>query len=157
MRLYLVQHGQAEVEEIDPQRHLTADGAKEVEKVAAFLRPLGLKAPAIWHSGKPRAQETAEIMARVLWPRARVSKRSGLNPSDPLKPIRQAVARSRNDLMIVGHLPFLSKLVARLLTGSKSSEVVCFQYAGVVCLERDDKRGWKLRWMVVPELLSPRP
>ena len=66
MRVYLVQHGESRPEEEDPQRSLTDEGVRNVEKIARFLRPLGLKLETIWHSGKPRAQQTAELLADAV-------------------------------------------------------------------------------------------
>ena len=63
MRLYLVQHGQAKSEELDPQRGLTEQGVQDVERLAAFLKPLSLAVQVVWHSGKTRAAQTAEILA----------------------------------------------------------------------------------------------
>ena len=40
MRVYLVQHGESRPEEEDPQRRLTDEGVRNVQKVARFLRPL---------------------------------------------------------------------------------------------------------------------
>ena len=63
MQIYLVQHGEAKPEEIDPQRRLTESGARAVQNVADFLRTSGgLKVDAIWHSGKARAQQTEELL-----------------------------------------------------------------------------------------------
>jgi len=55
--------------------------------------------------------------------------------------------------MIVGHLPFLGRLAALLLTGNADKEVVAFQFGCVVCLNGDDAGRWKLEWMMVPKLL----
>ena len=66
MKVYLVQHGEAKSEEEDPQRKLTDKGIGEVQKVADFLRPLKLTVNAIWHSGKPRAQQTGELLAKAI-------------------------------------------------------------------------------------------
>ena len=154
VRLYLVQHGEALPEEVDPERHLSEEGLRDVEKVARFLRPLKLPVSEVWHSGKPRAQQTAEVLARALAKKARVVRRDGLAPKDPVRPLRTAVERFGNDLMIVGHLPLLEKLAASLVTGKKSSAVVTFRYGGVVCLEDTNNDGWKVAWMIVPELIS---
>ena len=54
--------------------------------------------------------------------------------------------------MIVGHLPFLGKLVALLVTGREELEIVEFQYGGVVCLERRAGGSWKIGWMITPRL-----
>jgi phosphohistidine phosphatase len=155
MRLYLVQHGEAHPEQIDPQRHLTDKGKRDVERVGQFLRPLKISVAAVWHSGKPRARQTAEILAAAVGCAAgAVLEREGLNPSDGIGATRRAVEESADDLMIVGHLPFLSKLAAALVTGEKSSEVVTFQYSGVVCLQRNDSEDWRIAWMIVPALLG---
>lgn len=55
--------------------------------------------------------------------------------------------------MIVGHLPFLGRLISRLLIDSDSPDLVAFQPGAVVCLERSEVKSWHIRWMVVPELL----
>jgi broad specificity phosphatase PhoE len=77
MRIYLVQHGEAKSEEEDPRRTLTDKGVGEVQKVAEFLRPLTLAVDTVWHSGKARAQQTAELLAEALGAQARVVAREG--------------------------------------------------------------------------------
>ena len=80
-------------------------------------------------------------------------QRDGLAPKDDVKPVAKDAGRAEADLMIVGHLPFLSRLAARLLTGKESPQPVAFQKAGVVCLAREGDEPWKLTWMITPELL----
>jgi phosphohistidine phosphatase len=158
MRLYLVQHGEAQPESVDPQRHLTERGRRDVEKVASFLRPLQLRVGTIWHSGKPRARQTADVLANSLASGAGTVERPGLAPNDPVEPVRDAVTKSQDDLVIVGHLPFFGRLAASLLTGGGTGDAVAFRYGGVVCLERQDDDaggGWKVAWMIVPDLLPP--
>jgi phosphohistidine phosphatase len=145
MRIYLVQHGESKSEEEDPQRHLTDKGIAEVRHVVNFLRPLELVVDTVWHSGKTRAQQTGELLAEVL--RARLVQRVGLGPKD------QVVATKEGNLMIVGHMPFLGKLAAVLVTGSEENEIVEFQFGSVVCLECRDDVKWKVAWMITPALL----
>ena len=57
--LYLVQHGEAVGESVDPNRPLSAHGRATVEQVAACAARLGLKVDQIRHSGKLRAEQTA--------------------------------------------------------------------------------------------------
>jgi phosphohistidine phosphatase SixA len=52
--------------------------------------------------------------------------------------------------MIVGHLPFLGKLVALLVTGSEENEIVEYQVGSIVCIERRDDGKWKVAWMITP-------
>lgn len=153
MRVYLVQHGQSRSEEEDPQRRLTDKGIGEVQNVANFLRPLELEVDAIWHSGKTRAQQTAELLADAVSARNRVVQREGLGPKDHVAPTKQALEKPGRDLMIVSHLPFLGKLAALLVTGSEANEIVEFRFGSVVCIERRDDEKWKIAWMITPVLL----
>jgi phosphohistidine phosphatase len=154
MRLYLVQHGEAKAKELDPHRHLTEKGVRDTEKVAAFLKPLGLNVSVVWHSGKARAAQTAELLATALHPAQGVIQRDGLAPNDPIGPVAGAVRSADEDLMIVGHLPFLGKLASELVAGSEESDVVVFQNSGVVCLEPRGNGNYRVRWIVTPELLG---
>ncbi len=152
MRLYLVQHAEAKLEEEDPERRLNEEGIRNVERVAAALRPLGLDVEVIWHSGKARARQTAELVAPALGGRPEIFQRDGLAPKDPVAPVRAVIEQSAGDLMVVGHLPFLGKLAALLLTGDEAREIVAFRFACVVCLDRQADGRWKIVWMLVPEL-----
>jgi phosphohistidine phosphatase len=155
MNIYLVQHGESKPEEIDPERRLTESGARAVQKVADFLRTSGgVQMDAIWHSGKPRAQQTAELFARST--RAgeiAVRQHDGLAPKDAVEPIKQQLEQGNSNIMIVGHLPFLGRLAALLLTGDADNDLVAFQFGGVVCLKQGDGGKWRLEWMTVPSLL----
>ena len=153
MRVYLVQHGESRPEEEDPQRRLTDEGVRNVEKVARFLRPLGLKLETIWHSGKDRAQQTAEIFAGAVDASHGMLQHNGLAPKDPVAPVKQAIEQSPGDLMIVGHLPFLGKLTALLVENNEETEIVAFKFGCVVCVERIEDGRWKVAWMIVPALV----
>jgi phosphohistidine phosphatase len=151
MRVYLVQHGESKSEEEDPQRHLTDRGIDEVRHVADFLRPLELVVDTVWHSGKTRAQQTGELLAEVL--RARLVERAGLGPKDEVTATKEALEQAGGNLMIVGHMPFLGKLAALLVTGSEENEIVEFQFGSVLCMECRDDLNWKVAWMITPALL----
>jgi len=153
MRLYLVQHGEAHPKEADPTRRLTEKGADDVRKVAGFLRPHGLRVDAIWHSGKPRAAETADILASAVKAAQGVVECKGLDPNDPVLPVAEEMDEAPEDLMIVGHMPFLARLASVLLAGDEDADIVQFHNAGVVCLERDEDGGWHMHWIVTPGLL----
>ena len=153
MKLYLIQHGEATTEEIDPSRPLTAKGRSDVQKIASFLKGAGVGPSLILHSGKTRARQTAEIIAAQLGPDCQVKEREGLAPSDPVMVLAKEILSMTNDQMIVGHLPFLGKLACMLLAGSESKNLVAFRQGGVVCLQRNENQNWQVAWMVTPELL----
>jgi phosphohistidine phosphatase len=154
MRIYLVQHGEANSGDVDPERHLSKKGVAEVKRVAAFLKPIALRVKAVWHSGKARAVETAEILAPALASAPRLRRRDSLAPNDPIGPMKRELAKGAGDVMIVGHLPFLSELASSLVAGKKSRDIVAFQRGGIVCLERDEEGAWRIRWVLIPELLG---
>jgi phosphohistidine phosphatase len=153
MTLYLVQHGESKSKEEDPERRLTDKGIAEVQKVAKFLSALKLAVSAVWHSGKPRARQTAELLTEAIGAQDRIVQRDGLGPKDQVAATKKALEQISGDLMIVGHLPFVGKLVALLVTGNEEKEIVQFQFGSVVCLEQRDTGKWKVAWMIRPALL----
>ena len=154
MKLYLVQHGEAVSKAVDPDRPLSERGRGDVERVAGLLERAGLRVGQTIHSGKTRARQTAEILAAMLSPDQTPSARGGLDPKDPVAPVAEQIADFADDTMLVGHLPFMARLVTVLLTADETRTVVSFQPGSIVCLERDETGGWQLLWMIRPELLG---
>ena len=62
--------------------------------------------------------------------------------------------RVRDDTVVVGLLPNVGKLVARLISGREDASVVAFRPGAVVCLERGDDGSWTIAWMLHPDLLG---
>jgi len=77
-----------------------------------------LGSDAMWHSGKPRAQQTGELLAKAIGALDRIVQREGLEPKDQVTATKEALQQT-SAVMIVGHLPFLGKLVALLVTGNE--------------------------------------
>jgi phosphohistidine phosphatase len=154
MKLYLVQHAKATSKDVDRQRGLTEQGQRDIQKMAAFIRTLKLSVDDVWHSGKKRAAQTAELLAQVIAVSGKVAARDGLGPTEDVTPIKGELASAEQDIMIVGHLPFLGKLASLLVTGSEQAGAVAFKKGGIVCLSRSEENGWQLEWMVVPDLLT---
>ena len=153
MQLCLVQHGAAKSEAEDPQRSLTAEGTKTVEGMAKYLSSLRLHLGRIEHSGKERGRQTAEIMAAHLRPEVNARQVAGISPNDDVGPMRERLQNESGSLMIVGHLPYLSRLLSVLLGVQQDRTLVAFQMGGVVHVERDHSGEWHLRWILAPELL----
>ncbi|MDI3498742.1 phosphohistidine phosphatase SixA [Archaeoglobus sp.] len=150
MRLYLMQHGKAKPKEVDPERNLSEEGVKEVERVAAFLEKAGIRVERIYHSGKRRAEQTAEIVAKHLGVEAKMAE--GLDPLADIGIWAERLEKLDEDVMLVGHLPHLSRLANYLLSGNPDLDAVAFTFGGVVCLEREEKK-WRLLWAVRPEIV----
>ncbi|MFN7990834.1 MAG: phosphohistidine phosphatase SixA [Candidatus Micrarchaeia archaeon] len=145
--IYLVQHG--ETDDSDPARPLSAKGKEEAERVAKALGTVGLRAKTIMHSGKLRARQTAEIFSASFGQSA-VMEMPGLAPNDEPGIAKAFIEKAEEPLMLVGHMPHLSKLASLLVTGKQDQEIIRFRMGGVVCLSRDN--GWKILWALTPEI-----
>ena len=154
MHLYLVQHGEAKSKDVDSERHLTEKGQNDVKKISAFLKKFGLSVDTIWHSDKTRAAQTADILASGVVVNQAIVQHNGLAPNDAIGPVKEELIEANEDLMIVGHLPFLSKLVSELVTGNELADIIAFQPGGMVCVEQTDDKAWKVHWMVIPDLVA---
>ena len=152
MDLFLVQHGEAKSKAEDPDRPLTDRGVETVRRMAVWASQAGITLAQIRHSGKRRAEQTAEIFAERLNPSNGVIATEGLGPNDDVRAVADKLASETGPLMLVGHLPFLSRLTGLLLTGEPEAVVVRFRNAGVVGLRREAGR-WSVNWAVPPELL----
>lgn len=152
MKLYLVRHGKARKGGKDRLRPLTLGGIAEIEAVAALLKRLRLRMEAIWHSDRVRAVETAQILLGAVVMTGRMSRHADMGPDDSIRPVLRKIKKTRGDLMIVGHLPHLSKLASKLLTGSASREIVKFSTGSVAALTREIDGGWCLEWLSAPML-----
>lgn len=155
MALYFVQHGAAKSEAEDPQRGLTDEGRRTVERLADSLAARNVSLHRIEYSNKLRARQTAEILAARLQLAEGTQEVAGLAPNDDVEPVRARLQKEENNLMLVGHLPFLSRLVARLLGLPADRLVVQFQMGGVVRLDREAGDLWSVRWVFPPELFPP--
>ncbi len=154
MKLYLVQHGAALAKEVDPARPLSEPGRQDVQAVANFLSGAGIRVERVWHSGKSRAEQTAQLLAKAVLPRGRIEQVGGIGPDDEVAGFVSDADVWEQDTLVVGHLPFLSRLVAWLVAGDPERELVGFLPGSVVCLERCDVDRWILLWMLRPDLLA---
>ena len=120
MHIYLVQHGAAVPKDENPEKPLSDSGRDDIKKMASFLARSHVSAARVIHSGKLRALETALLLAEVLGPGNVVEEiESGLAPNDSTDALFAAIDGWTEDTIIVGHLPFMSKMVSRLVTGNE--------------------------------------
>lgn len=151
MPIYFSQHGKSASKDVDPERGLTPDGAAEVTGVARVLSAAGVSVDVIWHSGKARAAQTAEIFAAALKPDEGVKPRDGIGPLDDVEAVAGDLPRDRNE-MIVGHLPFMERIVSHLIAGDADGRVVLFQNGGVVRLDWEAQgQRWVIGSKVFPD------
>jgi phosphohistidine phosphatase len=154
MALFLVQHGLSAAKDIDPQKGLTEHGISETERIAKVASNYHIPVGKIVHSGKNRAEQTAAIFADNLSGDLLLEAVSGIGPMDDVRVFAQSLDPQDN-LMVVGHLPFMQRLVSYLTTGSEETYVYRFQNSGIVCLDRNVEEntiGWFIKWTLNPDI-----
>ncbi|MFI4938231.1 MAG: phosphohistidine phosphatase SixA [Candidatus Berkiellales bacterium] len=153
MKLYLVRHGDALAEAIDPSRPLSEKGKIEIQSVARSIAPFNIKVKYLFHSGKLRAAQTAQILSTVISTQEPIQERKGLDPLDPVSAFVEELQFYQDDIMLVGHLPFMGLLVSSLIVNDENSPLVAFSTGCIVCLEREnnnDNKRWIINWMIRP-------
>jgi len=154
MRLYLVQHGEALSKEEDPGRPLSRRGKHDVVQLTEVLYKSGITVDAVLHSGKMRAQQTAETLAEKLLLKGKAEAITDINPNDAVQDFSLKVNKFKHDTMLVGHLPFMAKLVSCLTTGKEELDIVDYKPGSIVCLEQDVERKWRICWMLRPDFMN---
>ena len=144
-QILLVHHGDAVGPEVDPMRPLSSLGRAATERLAAEVAARGVKPDAIWHSGKLRARQTAEFFWKACNPFAPLTAERGLLPDDPPQWIRDRLTGERRTILIVGHMPYLPRLLSTLLARAGETTQRSFPLHGCVALEIDGDR-WKEMW-----------
>lgn len=148
---YLVRHGEAKSECEDPAKPLSDHGREEVLRVTRYAASIGVEVAEIRHSNRLRARQTAEILAGYLAPRLGLKEAEGLAPGDEPDRIRTELEEAAEPLMLVGHLPHLSRLVSALVLGNNETEIIRPDTGTMICLTRAE-RGFRLLWVLTPEL-----
>ena len=154
MKIYLVQHGEACAKEVDPDRPLTNQGKADIERLAAFLKRAGIQVERVIHSGKLRAAQTAERLAHAIAAGVELESCTLINPNDNPKTFDWQSGSRDRDTLVVGHLPFMARLVSHLLIEDENRLITAWQPGSIVCLQREDAGPWRVNWMIRPELLG---
>ena len=152
MALLLVQHGKSLPKDKDPAKGLSEEGISEVEHIAGIAKKSGVNVRRIMHSGKKRALQTAEIFASALKPDGGIQEIEGINPLDDVAVFADKIEVGDN-LMLVGHLPFMERLTSHLITGSIEKPVFKFQNGGILCMDKDlATKNWVVKWALMPDI-----
>jgi len=154
MNIYLVRHADAKNEEQDALRPLSEKGLQEMRQLASYLSRFNIMAGRIFHSGKLRAKQTAEILFEYLRPFDGISETDGLSPLDePLLWVKR-LKDIKNPIFLVGHLPHIARLASLLVCGDAGRNICLFRTAAIVCLKRDEAGIWHLQWMLTPDVAA---
>ena len=155
MILYLVQRGKAEARGDNEPRTLTEKGRRELTLMVDFIARRNIENPIrICHSGKIRASQTAELLASGFKMEPELLESDALSPMDDPTIWAGRLEDEIENLMLVGHMPHISRLTSLLLTGDADTTPVQIRNGGIVCLYRDPGRHWALEWYITPYLLA---
>jgi phosphohistidine phosphatase len=127
-----------------------------MRRIGKGLKALGLGYDLILSSPYLRAKQTAEIVAQVLSMPESVMLAETLTPEGNPRQLIEALRsdhRDRQDVLLVGHEPYLSRLISTLLTGGPNLSVV-MKRGGLCALDVDTLRFG--RCAILISLLSPR-
>jgi phosphohistidine phosphatase len=125
MDLFILRHGIAEARGTpvpggDSQRRLTPDGKAKLRRAARGMKALGVDFDLILTSPFLRASETAEIVAEVFGLESKLVPSPALaadgNPKELLDQLKKDY-RKRKSVLIVGHEPYLSRLISLMISG----------------------------------------
>jgi phosphohistidine phosphatase len=161
MNLYLLRHGIA----VDPsapdfakdaERPLTPKGRRRLLQIAKAMGVLKIAPDVILSSPYVRAKQTAEIVAKLLKRRKKLKFTDELTPGGNPKALIQQLNELRpkpKNILIIGHEPYLSKLIALLTAGNTNMEIDLKK--GSLCkLETESLRYARCATLVC--LLAPR-
>ena len=108
-----------------------------------------MRPAAVWHSGKLRARQTADAFWRACNPFAEFAAVRGLQPTDPTDWIRDRLAGDDRDVVCVGHMPHIARLLRVLVAGDEDAWLD-FPPHGMVALEPAREGRWVERWRLDP-------
>ena len=119
MRIYVLRHGIAEDAPpggADADRALTQEGKRKLRAVLEIARRARVHADVILTSPLKRALETAEIAKSALGAKSDLVRTNTLVPSgSPERVWKEIQSRKTEEVLLAGHEPLLSMVVAFLL------------------------------------------
>jgi phosphohistidine phosphatase len=152
MPLYLIQHGKSLPKDQDPDQGLSEEGIAETQRMANSAKDHGVVVSQIRHSVKTRTRQTAEIFAKALNPEKGLHQVDGIKPLDDAAEYASIIDPGQN-IMLVGHLPFMERMTSYLITGSVDKPVFKFQNSGIVCLDKNvEGHSWVILWSLMPKI-----
>ena len=154
MDLYCVRHAEAELSADDATRPLSEQGQKDIEKVAKYLGQYDLHIRHIIHSGKLRAKQTAEVLAKYLKIEDMTEAPNLLDDMADVGPMREMIKTWSEHTMLVGHLPFMPTLISALVVGDKNTyPLVNYPPGCVVALNSSEQHRWIINWLLRPNIV----
>jgi phosphohistidine phosphatase len=164
MKLLIIRHAiatsRSAADLSDDERPLTRRGRRRFRKAADGLARIVGRPDALLTSPLRRAVETAEIAANA-WGRIEPVEEPALAGSELDAMLSAVTARARESgdaedatVVVIGHEPSVSALVARLIGGTRAERLE-FRKGGAALVELpgDPAEGGRLIWYLSPRVL----
>lgn len=148
-----MRHGEALSSDKDPQRGLTDEGKLKIELLAKHLQKQKLAFKHVYHSDRKRAQQTAEIMTRIISPNIEPALLQNITPNDDPDLILEKINSWTEDTLVTSHLPFVPDLIILMTEQDVYSSSISFKTGTVVCLEKGNNSIWSISWATSPDQL----
>ena len=163
MNVFILRHGEAGTHVTMPskdfERPLTEAGRKQIEDIGCALRDLHVEFDRIATSPLKRAKETAEVVAAAydengpkleIWEELRPEG----NKQETLQ--RLSKLRQDDDVLLVGHEPYLSSMIGEVITGGSPARISLKKggIAKILIHSFAPKPSGELRWLLTPRHLK---
>ncbi|SRR6266404_2573686 len=164
MNLFILRHGLA-VEHgapgcsDDASRPLTAEGKSKLREIAHAMEKLDLGLDLILSSPFKRARQTAEITAEELDLVKKLELSDALTPHGTAKDLIRIINQLKpppENILLVGHEPYLSNLISLLVSGGRDFSVV-LKKGGLAKLSLENLRHGRcasLEWLLTPKQMT---
>ena len=164
MNLYILRHGLA-VEPGTPgfakdsARPLTPKGERRLWQVAQAIKALDLSFDLILSSPYLRARQTAEIVAGALNAHKQLEFSDSLTPEGSSKTLVELLNHLKpppENVLLIGHEPYLSGLISMLVSGETGFAVVMKKGGLCKLLAESLEHGQcaTLEWLLTPRQMA---
>ena len=152
MRIYFLRHGDAATDPSlhDSERPLTELGRRQAHTVARFLQRSNTSITSIFCSPLLRAEQTAQPVREQLGVKNLFMTEYLIPGNDPRQLLEQINAHQDDSILLVGHEPLLSELIAMLVAGGTELRIE-IKKSSVALLETTPpvRRGHGLlKWLI---------
>jgi phosphohistidine phosphatase len=161
MNIYILRHGLAEEKgsKKDEDRNLTREGERKMAEIAAAMEALELSFDLLLSSPYARARQTAEIVARAFGDEKKLQFSENLIPTGLARRLIEELNRLAppwEDVLLVGHEPYLSELISLLVTGDDGFAFTLKKGGLCKLTAQTLKHGpcASLEWLLTPKQMS---
>jgi phosphohistidine phosphatase len=163
MNLYLLRHGLA-VEPGTPgyndsERPLIPKGRRKLEKIGDAMAAMKLEFDLVLSSPYLRARQTAEIVVGALKLHKVPEFSECLTPSGSIHKLVEVLTHRKpapEEVLLVGHEPYLSETIALLVSGETGFGVV-MKKGGLCKVSAESLRAsrcGRLEWLLTPKQMA---